>query len=177
MVDFAGTGGTGAGFGLVAHPASIATHVAESADESDLVTRGEGSFAGFLRGRSISVAPRARSPVALLAACGVLAPGTLLVHCVHTDAADIADIARHRCGVATCPMSNRYFLHGAAPVQELLAAGVALGVGSDSMARSAPWGSWTRPSRSQWARSMAPHTGSPRWVCWKRTWGHAGTNC
>jgi chorismate mutase/prephenate dehydratase len=40
----------------------LATHVAESEEESRLVTRGEGDFAGFLRGRGIAVGPAARSP-------------------------------------------------------------------------------------------------------------------
>ncbi|HVT38069.1 MAG TPA: amidohydrolase family protein [Gemmatimonadaceae bacterium] len=112
----------------------LATHIAESADESRLVGGGEGPFAEFLRGRGISVSPRARTPVALLKECDVLGRNALLIHCVRADAEDIATIAGTGCGVATCPVSNRFFAHGAAPVGDLLAAGVRVGVGTDSMA-------------------------------------------
>jgi 5-methylthioadenosine/S-adenosylhomocysteine deaminase len=112
----------------------LATHVAESEDESALVTRGEGPFAEFLRGRRIDVGPRGRSPIALLETCGVLDSSALLIHCVRCDAKDIATIAEHRAAVATCPMSNMRFLHGSAPVDLIRGAGIRLGVGSDSMA-------------------------------------------
>jgi len=112
----------------------LATHVAESEDESLLVARGTGTFASFLRGRGIAVAPRGRTPVDVLEQCGVLGENALLIHCVRADARDIATIVQHGCGVATCPMSNRYFGHGAAPVGAMRAASVRLGVGSDSMA-------------------------------------------
>ncbi|HVZ48682.1 MAG TPA: amidohydrolase family protein [Gemmatimonadaceae bacterium] len=112
----------------------LATHVAESAAESELVAAAAGPFAEFLRGRGIAVAPRAPSPVALLERTGVLAPGALLIHCVRCGEADIAAIARAGAAVVTCPMSNRYFGHGVAPVAAMRRSGIAVGVGSDSMA-------------------------------------------
>ena len=116
------------------HGLPLATHVAESADESALVERGEGAFAAFLHGRDIPVAPRGRSPVALLERCGVLAADTLLIHCIRVDAEDIAHIVAHGCGVAHCPASNAKLGHGIAPLAALLAAGAHVGLGSDSMA-------------------------------------------
>lgn len=117
------------------HGLPLATHVAESEDESALVARGDGDFAAFLKGRGIAVARRARSPVALLERFRVLAPNALLIHCVRCDAADIQAIAAHGAAVATCPRSN-FFLHDGAraPFRDLRAAGVRVGVGSDSMA-------------------------------------------
>jgi 5-methylthioadenosine/S-adenosylhomocysteine deaminase len=112
----------------------LATHVAESEDESRLVTSGDGPFAAFLRARGIAVEPRAGTPVALLDQCGVLGPNALLIHCVRCDERDVVTIAQRECGVATCPMSNRILRHGAAPVAAMRAAGVRLGAGSDSMA-------------------------------------------
>lgn len=112
----------------------LATHVAESEDESLMVARGQGAFADFLRGRGIEVAARGRTPVDVLDRRGVLGANALLIHCVRADARDIATIAQHGCGVATCPMSNRYFGHGAAPVGAMRTANVRLGAGSDSMA-------------------------------------------
>ncbi len=126
-------------FGAVARYANderlpLATHVAESEDEALLIARGEGAFTAFLRGRGIEVAPRGRTPVDVLDKHGVLDTNALLIHCVRCDDRDIATIAQHECGVATCPMSNRYFGHGTPPVAEMHAAGVRLGAGSDSMA-------------------------------------------
>jgi 5-methylthioadenosine/S-adenosylhomocysteine deaminase len=112
----------------------LATHVAESLDESQLVADGNGAFADFLRGREIAVAPRGRTPIDMLARNGVPGANALLIHCIRCDERDIATIAQHECGAATCPMSNRYFGHGTAPVEAMRAAGVRLGVGTDSMA-------------------------------------------
>ena len=112
----------------------LAMHVAESEAESELVAAGQGPFATLLQGRGIDTAPRGRSPVAMLEANRVLGSDALLIHCVRCDAADIATIARVDAAVVTCPYSNRYFGHGRAPVRELLAAGVRVGAGTDSMA-------------------------------------------
>jgi 5-methylthioadenosine/S-adenosylhomocysteine deaminase len=112
----------------------VATHVAESEAEQALVTKGGGMFATFLEGRGIPVAPRARTPVALLGTAGVLGPHTLAIHCVRCDADDVAMLRSTGTAVATCPASNAYFGHGRAPVAALRAAGVRVGIGTDSMA-------------------------------------------
>jgi 5-methylthioadenosine/S-adenosylhomocysteine deaminase len=64
----------------------------------------------------------------------VLGEHALLIHCVRVDAEDIGAIARHDCAVAHCPASNAKLGHGIAPLAALLAAGVRVGVGSDSVA-------------------------------------------
>jgi 5-methylthioadenosine/S-adenosylhomocysteine deaminase len=112
----------------------LAMHIAESAAEEDIVVRGEGAFAERWRGRGIDVKKRARSPIALLEKHDVLQPGSLLIHCVRVDDTDITTIARRGCSVAHCPASNAKFGHGVAPLLPLLAAGVAVGIGSDSVA-------------------------------------------
>jgi 5-methylthioadenosine/S-adenosylhomocysteine deaminase len=114
--------------------APVAVHIAEGGLESELVTAGAGAFADGLRRRDIAVAPRARSPIALLDALGVLDVDPLLIHCVRVDAGDIGAIAGHRCAVAHCPASNARLAHGIAPLAELLAAGIDVGLGSDSVA-------------------------------------------
>jgi 5-methylthioadenosine/S-adenosylhomocysteine deaminase len=53
---------------------------------------------------------------------------------VRVDDADIRVIAEHECGVAHCPASNARLAHGIAPLAQLLAAGVDVGLGSDSVA-------------------------------------------
>lgn len=112
----------------------LAMHIAEGEDETALVTRGCGMFASWLTAREIPVAPRARSPVALLDDLGVLGPDTLLIHAVQVDDGDVATIARSGAAVAHCPASNAKFGHGIAPVTQMLDAGVRIGLGSDSVA-------------------------------------------
>jgi len=112
----------------------LAMHIAESEPELDLVARGSGDFAERWRRRGIPVSPRARSPIALLEERGALERGPLLIHCVRVDSDDIAIIARNRCSVAHCPASNAKFGHGIAPLLPLIAAGIKVGIGSDSVA-------------------------------------------
>ena len=112
----------------------IAIHIAESALEEDLVVRGEGTFADGLRARAIPVAPRARTPIELLAALDVLSARPLLIHCVRVNRTDITRIAEARCSIAHCPASNAKLGHGIAPLTDLMAAGITVGLGSDSVA-------------------------------------------
>jgi len=109
-------------------------HIAESGSEQEIVCNASGPFAEEWRLRGLSVVPRARSPVALLEATGCLSTSTLLIHCVQLDGEDIDTIARHGCSVAHCPASNAKFGHGISPVAELIARGVTVGLGSDSVA-------------------------------------------
>jgi 5-methylthioadenosine/S-adenosylhomocysteine deaminase len=112
----------------------LAMHIAESEPEQRLVTEGSGDFADRWKRRGIAVTPRARSPIALLEQHGALDEGPLLIHCVRADEKDIETMARHRCAVAHCPASNAKFGHGIAPLLPILAAGIRVGMGSDSVA-------------------------------------------
>jgi 5-methylthioadenosine/S-adenosylhomocysteine deaminase len=112
----------------------MAIHIAESDVETSLVCAADGIFADGLRKRGIAVAPRASSPVALLRDLRVLEARPLLIHCVRVDDDDIEAIAASRCAVAHCPASNAKLGHGIAPLADFLAAGVVVGLGSDSMA-------------------------------------------
>lgn len=116
------------------HGFPVAVHIAESAVESALVVDASGAFADGLRARGVRVDPRGRSPVALLESLGVLDVAPLLIHCVRVDATDIAAIARHRAAVAHCPASNAKLGHGTAPLASMRAAGIRVGLGSDSVA-------------------------------------------
>jgi cytosine/adenosine deaminase-related metal-dependent hydrolase len=112
----------------------VAVHIAESKVERDLVERGAGVFADGLRRQGIRVEARGRSSVDLLARAGVLDAGALLIHCVHLDAQDVRLVSQAGAPVAHCPVSNAKLGHGTSPVVELLAAGVTVGLGSDSVA-------------------------------------------
>lgn len=112
----------------------MAIHIAESELEQRMVVHADGSFAEGLRRRGIDVAVRGTSPIDLLARLGVLDVKPLLIHCVRANADDIAQIAASGSSVAHCPASNAKLGHGLAPLDELLAAAVPVGLGSDSMA-------------------------------------------
>jgi 5-methylthioadenosine/S-adenosylhomocysteine deaminase len=113
---------------------AMAMHIAESEAEYEIVANGAGDFAERWRRRGIAVGPRARSPIELLERRGALERGPLLIHCVRVNSDDIQTIARHRCAVAHCPASNAKFGHGIAPLLPMLAAGIRVGIGSDSVA-------------------------------------------
>ncbi|MFJ1472344.1 amidohydrolase family protein [Massilia orientalis] len=71
-------------------------------------------------------------PIQALEKFGLLdAPNVLLAHCVWLSDEEIAILARRKVGVAHNPVSNMKLASGAAPVEALLAAGVAVGLGTD----------------------------------------------
>lgn len=73
-------------------------------------------------------------PLARLKALGLLTPGMIAVHAVHLNTEEIGWLANHGCHVAHCPSSNLKLGSGFAPVAELLAAGVNVGIGTDGAA-------------------------------------------
>lgn len=116
----------------------VAMHLAESPEEAALVREGAGPFAEALRARGIAVTAQGCSPVAWAARAGLLAPRTLLIHAVETDAADAAAIAAGGAAVAHCPSSNRDLGHGRLDLAMMRRAGVVVGLGTDSVATGAP---------------------------------------
>ena len=72
----------------------------------------------------------------------LLGPDTVLIHGVFMNAADIALAARLDVPVIHCPRSNALLGCGTAPVPELLAAGVRVGLGTDSPASAMTFDMW-----------------------------------
>lgn len=122
--------------GLVRRGGPAAVHLAESPEESQFLRDGGGEWAAFLDRRvgGVAFAPPGTSPVRYLDAVGVLRPGLLAAHCVQVDGDDCAVLARRGVHVVVCPRSNRNLGLGLPPVARMLAAGIALSLGTDSAA-------------------------------------------
>ncbi len=73
-------------------------------------------------------------PLERLRRLGLLGPGLIAVHGVHLDRAERLQLAEHGCSVAHCPTSNMKLASGIAPIAELAALGVRIGLGTDGAA-------------------------------------------
>jgi 5-methylthioadenosine/S-adenosylhomocysteine deaminase len=67
---------------------------------------------------------------------GFFGPDVLAVHCVHSTTNDIKIMHSHGTSVSHNPCSNMYLASGCAPIPEMLAAGLAVGLASDGPASS-----------------------------------------
>ncbi|MGM0570249.1 amidohydrolase family protein [Marinobacter sp.] len=92
----------------------IHTHASEQKEEEQAVTAEFG-----------------RRSLAMLDHYGILGEQTLLAHCVWLNNDEIARVADTGTSIAHCPVSNAKLASGVAPVPELLAAGVTVGLGTD----------------------------------------------
>jgi guanine deaminase len=63
--------------------------------------------------------------------CGLLTPKTVLGHCIHLSSREIEAIAVAQANVAHCPTSNLFLGSGLIKLDQLLKAGIAVGLGSD----------------------------------------------
>ena len=63
--------------------------------------------------------------------CGMLTPHTVLGHCIHLNPREIAAIAAAQSSVAHCPSSNLFLGSGLMKLDQLLKAGINVGLGSD----------------------------------------------
>ena len=73
-------------------------------------------------------------PIERIRRLGLLSPALIAVHAVHLNAQEIKLLAEHGCSVAHCPSSNLKLASGIAPITELAANGVNIGLGTDGAA-------------------------------------------
>jgi 5-methylthioadenosine/S-adenosylhomocysteine deaminase len=76
------------------------------------------------------------SPVQYLDKIGVLGPDVVSAHCIYVDETDRKTLAQRQVGCVHNPSSNMMLASGVAPVAEMRAAGVAVGLGTDGPAGS-----------------------------------------
>jgi 5-methylthioadenosine/S-adenosylhomocysteine deaminase len=112
----------------------LVTHLAESADERAWLTRGEGRLNAL---GNVLLPPTGETGIRALARAQAIGTGTVAAHCVDLEPDEIDLLASLDVAVAHCPRSNGYLGCGIAPLTSLLAAGVRVGIGTDSPA-SAP---------------------------------------
>ena len=93
------------------------THLAETEDEVDFTIQKFG-----------------KRPVAYMEEVDWVGPDVWFAHSVYVDDEEIGVYAKHGCGVAHCPSSNMRLASGAAPILDLVAAGVDVGIGVDGSA-------------------------------------------
>ena len=115
-------------------PASV--HLAEDPAERALLAHGDGPFADVLSKLGGAAGDLARAPSAVALVAPALHAGSLVVHCVDLDRADLGLLARSGATAVLCPRSNAYITGRLPNLPGLLAAGIPLALGTDSLASS-----------------------------------------
>jgi 5-methylthioadenosine/S-adenosylhomocysteine deaminase len=108
----------------------VATHLNESQDELDWLLRGEGPWQPLA---DMLVEPEGMSGIRSLAGAGLLDERVAVAHCVKVDEEEIGLLAGHGVAVTHCPRSNALLGCGIAPLAELRAAGIRIGIGTDGV--------------------------------------------
>jgi cytosine/adenosine deaminase-related metal-dependent hydrolase len=117
--------------------APLCIHLAESRDEDAFTRHGAGPFAELGRQLGIwdeGVPISGCSPVELAFRTGVLTRRTVIAHGNYLTESDIELIAESGASVAYCPRTHAAFEHKPHPFRRLLASGVNVCIGTDSLA-------------------------------------------
>lgn len=116
----------------------VAIHVAESEEEVTFIRNGAGVLAHDFRElvgwEHIMWMPTGTSPIKYLEQWDALDSDVIGIHCVQVSPSDIEVMKKYDVAVAHCPKSNAKLGAGIAPVGEFLAAGLRVGLGTDSLA-------------------------------------------
>jgi cytosine/adenosine deaminase-related metal-dependent hydrolase len=112
----------------------VTTHLAESEAEQEWLASGTGAWEPLAE---LLPDPPGETGIRHLAHHGLLDRRMTAAHCVFADEEEVDLLARHDVAVLHCPRSNAMLGCGIAPLAELRAAGLRIGLGTDSPA-SAP---------------------------------------
>ncbi len=105
--------------------APIVIHVAETRKEVDDITKEKGA-----------------RPVEYLARIGFLGPRVIAAHTVHVNEKEIELLRDFKVGAVHNPQSNMKLASGIAPLPQMLASGVAVGLGTDGAASNNDLDMW-----------------------------------
>jgi aminodeoxyfutalosine deaminase len=116
-------------------------HLAEHAAERSFLERGAGPIPDWLL-RRVKLSPEriqwpGKSPVDYADALGALGPHVLAVHLTDANRTELELAARREAPVVFCPRSNLYIETRLPPLVAARAAGLALALGTDSLASNA----------------------------------------
>jgi len=109
----------------------VATHLAESAAETEFLRTGTGAWASFAE---MLVPAPGTTGIRALAEAGLLDSNVIAAHCVEVDDEEIALLAEHDVAVAHCPRSNGILGCGIAPLVAFRRAGIRVCIATDSPA-------------------------------------------
>ena len=140
---------------------ALSTHWAETAEEGEWLESGTGPFAGLLVD-----SPR-RSGLDLLADAGLLGPQLALVHGNAARPEEISRVAHSGSTLVHCPGSHAFFGRAPFDLRAWLTAGVAVALGTDSLASNS-----ALDMRLELARLMAEHP----WLDPRDAWDAATLN-
>ena len=114
-------------------------HLAESRSEDEFLNHGGGEWREFLDRRvgPVPFTAPATGPARYLDELGVLTKGLLAVHCVRVDEDDARLLAARGAVAVLCPRSNEFLGNGVPPLAMLLGSGIAIALGTDSLASCA----------------------------------------
>jgi 5-methylthioadenosine/S-adenosylhomocysteine deaminase len=119
----------------------VLTHLAESKQECLWIKGHDEQIDHFLKAMITGGIPEelpwkglGLTPVAHLQHHNLLQAVTIAAHTVCVDAADRQIMSRHKVKSVHCPVSNARLRNGIAPYAELLADGIEVGFGTDSLA-------------------------------------------
>jgi cytosine/adenosine deaminase-related metal-dependent hydrolase len=115
----------------------MSVHLGESPEETEFLATGTGAWRGVLEfigvWRDDWPVP-ACGPVEYLDRLGVIDAKTLVVHGVQFDDAALKRLRSIGATLVTCPRSNQWVGVGAPPIERFYQSGVAVAVGTDSLA-------------------------------------------
>jgi len=121
-------------------------HLAESGDEVEFLSSSAGAIASelypFVGWQNHLPLRNKVRPLQFVAQAGGLNSNSLLVHGVHLNSEEIAQVAHAGCSMVLCPRSNSILNVGVAPVSDYLSAGVSLALGTDSLASNDSLSLW-----------------------------------
>jgi cytosine/adenosine deaminase-related metal-dependent hydrolase len=128
-----------------AHDLYWSSHIAESPDEDEFLTRGTGPLRDHLVALGVwdgTFPVPGRPAIDLLTDAAALDERALLVHAIHLDKVAIARIAASGASVCLCPRSNAYLGLPPPPVEAFMSLGTRLCLGTDAKASNADLSVW-----------------------------------
>jgi cytosine/adenosine deaminase-related metal-dependent hydrolase len=120
------------------HQWRVTMHLAESIDELEMYLHCRGPLFDWLKNQRDMSDCGQGTPVQQIRRSGLLGERFLAIHANYLQPADVAALAESGSSVVHCPRSHAYFRHEPFLYDELVAAGVNVCLGTDSLASVIP---------------------------------------